>query len=187
MIIVIIFFKEKTKEEKETELLVKINEAVNIGMSIMDKYFMKIENTNKEKDDTEDEDIEENEEDIDIYEVKDPYVLRNLPHLIGSAAYLEDDHVGLIDYEDEEEAKEEDQEEIEEKSETSTEEEEDDEEEEGEDSIEPVQKNIGGLSLANGLLHANEDDEEESDLFKASNFKVKKVIFKLEKLKQFFC
>jgi WASH complex subunit FAM21 len=162
--------KEKTKEEKEAELLIKINDAVNIGMSIMDKYFTKIENTNKDKDDIDDEDMEENEEDVDIYEVKDPYVLRNLPHLIGSAAYLEDDHVGLIDYEDEEEIKDEEQEEeeveVEEKSETLTEV----EDEEDEASTEQEPKTMGGLSLTNGLSH-NNDDEEES-LFKSSNFKV---------------
>lgn len=38
-----------------------------------------------------------------IYEAKDPYVLRSLPYLIGSQAFLEHDHVGLKDLDSEEE------------------------------------------------------------------------------------
>ena len=97
-----------------------MNEAVNVGMSIMDNYFEKLD-ARKLKDE-DDEDVEGDEEDdVDkkagnlteedllVYEAKDPYVLRSLPYLIGSDAYLENDHVGLKDLESDEEVEEDDE------------------------------------------------------------------------------
>ena len=92
---------EKSKEEKEQELFEIINESVSIGMSIMDNYFDKIDGTKSENES--DEENEDKNDDLVIYETKDPYVLRSLPYLIGSQAYLENDHVGLKDLEDDDE------------------------------------------------------------------------------------
>ena len=47
--------------------------------------------------------------DLIIYEPKNPYLLRSLPYLIGSKAYLDNDHVGLKDLDSEDEAEEEDE------------------------------------------------------------------------------
>ena len=110
--------QENTKEEKEHELFIKINEAVNIGMSIMDNYFDRIDASEiKKVNESDNEDNEENieielknkkdAEELIVYESKDPYVLHSLPYLIGSKLYLENDHVGLKDLDSEEEEDEE--------------------------------------------------------------------------------
>jgi WASH complex subunit FAM21 len=61
----------------------------------MDSYFDKLSVNELEQDDE-----PSNQEDIIVYETKDPYVLRSLPYLIGSQLYIENDHVGLNDLED---------------------------------------------------------------------------------------
>jgi hypothetical protein len=93
-----------------------MKDAVNLGMSIMDNYFDKIdpkksragddddENDADEQADSDDENLK-NQGDLIIYESKDPYVLHNLPFVIGSNLYLESDHIGLKDMESDEEAK----------------------------------------------------------------------------------
>ncbi len=112
--------KQKTKEEKEAELFNKMTEACLAGMSIMDTYFDKLNAKDIKRNDNLGGDYEEEEEeeaitgnenpdDLVIYEAKDPYVLRSLPYLIGSQAFLDNDHVGLKDLDsDDEELLEED-------------------------------------------------------------------------------
>lgn len=86
----------------------------------MDTYFDRLDpralkNESDSEDDGRDLDIinaaGDGEEDLEIYESKDPYVLRSLPYLIGSKEYLENDHVGLKDLESEEEEELQDEEE----------------------------------------------------------------------------
>jgi hypothetical protein len=94
--------KEKTKEEKEADMFAKINESIQIGLSIMDKYFEKIDSKTIENNDGDDEYEDndnkyENPEGLILYELKDPYILRPLPYLIGSSQYIEDDTIGLRD------------------------------------------------------------------------------------------
>lgn len=63
----------------------------------MDSYFDKLSVNELEQ-----EDEPNNQEDIIVYETKDPYVLHSLPYLIGSQLYMENDHVGLNDLEESE-------------------------------------------------------------------------------------
>lgn len=63
----------------------------------MDSYFDKLSVNELEQDGE-----PSNQEDIIVYETKDPYVLRSLPYLIGSPLYMENDHVGLNDLEESE-------------------------------------------------------------------------------------
>ena len=112
--------KEKTKEEKEADMFAKISESIQIGLSIMDKYFEKIDSktiaNNDDDDEYEDNDNKyENPEGLILYELKDPYILRPLPYLIGSSQSIEDDSIGLRDTDeddDEEEEEAEDDEKI---------------------------------------------------------------------------
>ena len=92
-----------------------MNEAVNIGMSIMDTYFEKLDPKQAKSADSDQDDDDDDEAtatastantssvDMFIYETKDPYVLRSLPYLIGSQAFLDNDHVGLKDLDSEDE------------------------------------------------------------------------------------
>ena len=87
-----------------------MNEAVNIGMSIMDNYFEKLDpkqakSADSDQDDDEVDMLVANASNVDffIYETKDPYVLRSLPYLIGSQAFLDNDHVGLRDLDSDDE------------------------------------------------------------------------------------
>jgi WASH complex subunit FAM21 len=89
-----------------------MNEAVIMGMSIMDTYFERLDpnqakSANSDQDDDDEDDIlaanTSSNVDLFIYETKDPYVLRSLPYLIGSQAFLDNDHVGLKDLDSEDE------------------------------------------------------------------------------------
>jgi len=81
----------------------------------MDTYFEKLDPKQSNSDDDDDEDSNQNmntdQNDMFIYETKDPYVLRSLPYLIGSQQFLDNDHVGLKDLDSEDEIEEEDDEE----------------------------------------------------------------------------
>jgi WASH complex subunit FAM21 len=145
-------------------MLIKVNEAIQIGISIMDKYFEKLEN--KENGDEDEE--EGNEEDLVIYEAKDPYILRSLPYLIGSPLYMENDHVGLrddFDEEEEEEVNEEiDEDEKEEninKVSDSTTDDDDDEEESEDDLFNEQQK----PEQTNKNKSDDDDEDDDGDIF----------------------
>lgn len=86
-------------------------EAVNVGMSIEDNYFDKLDPKDLKKGDESDDEPDLNVEgsELIIYEPKNPYLLRSLPYLIGSKAYLDNDHVGLKDLDSEDEAEDEDE------------------------------------------------------------------------------
>jgi hypothetical protein len=166
---------EKTKEEKEQDLFAKINEALNIGMSIMDNYFDKIDVNALKKEagsDEEDEGEEEIEaelkkqkgaEELIIYETKDPYVLHSLPYLIGTNSYLENDHVGLKDFDSEEE-----EEEMEEEEEQ-VDEEEDNENED--DFDEPSREQSKRKTSVSTQSDDDDDDSDKSDVFGTSTKK----------------
>jgi hypothetical protein len=162
---------EKTKEEKEQDLFATINEALNIGMSIMDNYFDKIDVNALKKEagsDEEDEGEEEIEaelkkqkgaEELIIYETKDPYVLHSLPYLIGTNSYLENDHVGLKDFDSEEE------EEVEEEEEQIDEE----EDSENEDDFDAPSKEQPKRKTS--VSTQSDDDSDKSDVFGTSTKK----------------
>ena len=155
-------------------MLSKVNEAIQIGISIMDKYFEKLDSKDIAGDGDADEDEEGMEEDLVIYEVKDPYILRSLPYLIGSPLYIENDHVGLRDDFEEEKVEEVD-EQTDEKDENgsqanrvSDDEDEDDEktDEESEDDLfDEKNKKKDPITSITKNNKNDDDDDNDGDLF----------------------
>ncbi|XP_029925809.1 WASH complex subunit 2A isoform X2 [Myripristis murdjan] len=86
--------QEKTREQKEAELIPKMQEAVNYGLRVLDSAFEQLD-IKAGNSDSEDEEATDKVE--AILEPKDLYVDRPLPYLIGSQAFMEQDDVGLGD------------------------------------------------------------------------------------------
>ncbi|XP_006272814.1 WASH complex subunit 2C isoform X1 [Alligator mississippiensis] len=91
--------QEKTREQKEADLIPKIQEAVNYGLQVLDSAFEQLDikagNSDSEEEET-------NERVELILEPKDLYIDRPLPYLIGSQLFMEQDDVGLGDLSSEE-------------------------------------------------------------------------------------
>ncbi|XP_055018428.1 WASH complex subunit 2A-like [Boleophthalmus pectinirostris] len=86
--------QEKTKEQKEAELIPKMQEAVTYGLKVLESAFEHLD-IKAGNSDSEDEEVPDR---VDaILEPKDLYVDRPLPYLIGSQAFMEQDDVGLGD------------------------------------------------------------------------------------------
>jgi WASH complex subunit FAM21 len=150
-------------------MLNKINEAVQIGISIMDKYFQKLDGKDMNRDGDDDDDDDE-DDDLVIYEAKDPYILRSLPYLIGSPLYLENDHVGLRDDFDGDEKVSEDDDEDDDvdengKVEQSTD---DDSDESDESEKNDLFDNKKEHNVAVSNNHDDDDDDDDGDLFKTT-------------------
>ncbi|XP_031691363.1 WASH complex subunit 2 isoform X4 [Oncorhynchus kisutch] len=90
---------EKTREQKEAELIPKVQEAVNFGLRVLDSAFEQLD-IKAGNSDSEDEEATDRVE--PILEPKDLYVDRPLPYLIGSQLFMEQDDVGLGDLSSEE-------------------------------------------------------------------------------------
>uniref|UniRef100_A0A3B5LWJ1 FAM21/CAPZIP domain-containing protein n=1 Tax=Xiphophorus couchianus TaxID=32473 RepID=A0A3B5LWJ1_9TELE len=86
--------QEKTREQKEAELIPKMQEAVSYGLKVLESAFEHLD-IKAGNSDSEDEEIPDKVE--AILEPKDLYVDRPLPYLIGSQAFMEQDDVGLGD------------------------------------------------------------------------------------------
>ncbi|XP_030626905.1 WASH complex subunit 2 isoform X2 [Chanos chanos] len=86
--------QEKTREQKEAELIPKVQEAVNSGLRVLESAFEQLD-IKAGNSDSEDEEATDRVE--PILEPKDLYVDRPLPYLIGSQAFMEQDDVGLGD------------------------------------------------------------------------------------------
>ncbi|XP_044228876.1 WASH complex subunit 2 isoform X3 [Thunnus albacares] len=86
--------QEKTREQKEAELIPKMQEAVNYGLRVLESAFEHLD-IKAGNSDSEDEEVTDRVE--AILEPKDLYVDRPLPYLIGSQAFMEQDDVGLGD------------------------------------------------------------------------------------------
>ncbi|KAJ7324490.1 hypothetical protein JRQ81_017510 [Phrynocephalus forsythii] len=90
--------QEKTREQKEADLIPKIQEAVNYGLQVLDSAFEQLDikagNSDSEEETTERMEL--------ILEPKDLYIDRPLPYLIGSHLFMEQDDVGLGDLSSEE-------------------------------------------------------------------------------------
>ncbi|XP_060781770.1 WASH complex subunit 2 isoform X2 [Neoarius graeffei] len=86
--------QEKTREQKEAELIPKVQEAVNYGLKVLESAFEQLD-VKVGNSDSEDEEAADRVE--PILEPKDLYVDRPLPYLIGSQAFMEQDDVGLGD------------------------------------------------------------------------------------------
>ncbi|GFU32806.1 WASH complex subunit 2C [Nephila pilipes] len=84
---------EKTKEQKEAEMLPKIVKAVELGLQVLDQAFTKIHVN--EISDSEDEDV--SSDGRTILEPKDPYESRPLPFIIGSEEFNNNEYAGLQD------------------------------------------------------------------------------------------
>ncbi|XP_032693486.1 WASH complex subunit 2A isoform X2 [Lontra canadensis] len=84
--------QEKTREQKEVDLIPKVQEAVNYGLQVLDSAFeqldVKVGNSDSEEEDA-------NERVELILEPKDLYIDRPLPYLIGSKLFMEQEDVGL--------------------------------------------------------------------------------------------
>ncbi|KAJ7401010.1 WASH complex subunit FAM21C [Pitangus sulphuratus] len=91
--------QEKTREQKETDLIPKIQEAVNYGLQVLDSAF---EQLDIKAGNSDSEEEESNERVELILEPKDLYIDRPLPYLIGSQQFMEQDDVGLGDLSSEE-------------------------------------------------------------------------------------
>lgn len=86
--------QEKTREQKEAELIPKMQEAVNHGLRVLESAFEHLD-IKAGNSDSEDEEVTDRVE--AILEPKDLYVDRPLPYLIGSQAFMEQEDVGLGD------------------------------------------------------------------------------------------
>ncbi|XP_068022239.1 WASH complex subunit 2A-like isoform X3 [Melanerpes formicivorus] len=91
--------QEKTREQKEADLIPKIQEAVNYGLQVLDSAF---EQLDIKAGNSDSEEEESNERVELILEPKDLYIDRPLPYLIGSLQFMEQDDVGLGDLSSEE-------------------------------------------------------------------------------------
>lgn len=84
--------QEKTREQKEVDLIPKVQEAVNYGLQVLDSAFEQLD-IKAGNSDSEEEDANER---VDlILEPKDLYIDRPLPYLIGSKLFMEQEDVGL--------------------------------------------------------------------------------------------
>uniref|UniRef100_A0A673IVK9 WASH complex subunit FAM21-like n=1 Tax=Sinocyclocheilus rhinocerous TaxID=307959 RepID=A0A673IVK9_9TELE len=86
--------QEKTREQKEAELIPKVQEAVNYGLKVLESAFEQLDIKAGNSDSEDEETLEKVEP---ILEAKDLYVDRPLPYLIGSQAFMDQDDVGLGD------------------------------------------------------------------------------------------
>ncbi|XP_034059646.1 WASH complex subunit 2 isoform X3 [Gymnodraco acuticeps] len=86
--------QEKTREQKEAELIPKMQEAVNHGLKVLESAFEHLD-IKAGNSDSEDEEVTDRLE--AILEPKDLYVDRPLPYLIGSHAFMNQEDVGLGD------------------------------------------------------------------------------------------
>lgn len=85
---------EKTREQKEAELIPKVQEAVNYGLKVLESAFEQLDIKAGNSDSEDEEALEKVEP---ILEAKDLYVDRPLPYLIGSQAFMDQEDVGLGD------------------------------------------------------------------------------------------
>ncbi|KAM6157305.1 WASH complex subunit 2A-like isoform 2-T2 [Erethizon dorsatum] len=84
--------QEKTREQKEVDLIPKVQEAVNYGLQVLDSAFEQLD-IKAGNSDSEEDDVNERVE--LILEPKDLYIDRPLPYLIGSKLFMEQEDVGL--------------------------------------------------------------------------------------------
>ncbi|CAF0985824.1 unnamed protein product, partial [Didymodactylos carnosus] len=91
-------------QHDNVRILQKFVESIQSGLSILDTHFERVDTTqvlpqvNGVQDDFYDDGMV-----IDaMLEPKDPYVLRLLPYLIGTAEFIEDDYVGLKEIDEKE-------------------------------------------------------------------------------------
>ncbi|XP_073452628.1 WASH complex subunit 2C isoform X1 [Aquarana catesbeiana] len=155
--------QERTREQKEAELIPKIQEAVNYGLQVLETAFEQLD-IKAGNSDSEDEEV--NERVDPILEPKDLYIDRPLPYLIGSQLFMQQEDVGLGDLSSEEGSVD-----IDRGSVLDSEEEEEEEEEE-KDNEEESDEDFGNNSEEEKKLRtalSDEDEDNGSDLFGESD------------------
>ncbi|XP_069836602.1 WASH complex subunit 2C isoform X2 [Dendropsophus ebraccatus] len=147
--------QEKTREQKELELIPKIQEAVNYGLQVLETAFEQLD-IKAGNSDSEDEEVNERVE--LILEPKDLYIDRPLPYLIGSQLFMQQEDVGLGDLSSEEGSVDNDRGSVI-----------DSEEEDDKDNDEESEEDFGNLSEEEKKPHhpalSDEDEDNGSDLF----------------------
>ncbi|XP_040294982.1 WASH complex subunit 2A-like isoform X2 [Bufo bufo] len=146
---------EKTREQKEVELIPKIQEAVNYGLQVLETAFEQLD-IKAGNSDSEDEEVNERVE--LILEPKDLYIDRPLPYLIGSQLFMQQEDVGLGDLSSEEGSVDNDRGSVI-----------DSEKEDDKDNEEDSEEDFGNNSEEEGKSHhpalSDEDEDNGSDLF----------------------
>ncbi|KAG9341017.1 hypothetical protein JZ751_019770 [Albula glossodonta] len=154
--------REKTREQKEAELIPKVQEAVNYGLRVLESAFEQLD-IKAGNSDSEDEEVIDRVE--PILEPKDLYVDRPLPYLIGSQHFMEQDDVGLGDLSSEEMSIDSDRDSVIDSEEDKDGDQSDDfdQDEEGQGSLKKKS------SLTSDEDEEEEDEEEDSDIFGESD------------------
>ncbi|XP_039593907.1 WASH complex subunit 2 isoform X2 [Polypterus senegalus] len=142
--------QEKTREQKEAELIPKIQEAVNYGLKVLDVAFEQLD-IKAGNSDSEDEECNDKVE--PILEPKDLYVDRPLPYLIGSQQFMEQDDVGLGDLSSEEASIGSDRDSVI-----------DSEEEHSDEDLNEQEDEAKSISIQKSSM-ISDDEEEDSDIF----------------------
>ncbi|XP_047668068.1 WASH complex subunit 2C isoform X3 [Tachysurus fulvidraco] len=151
--------QEKTREQKEAELIPKVQEAVNYGLKVLEAAFEQLD-VKVGNSDSEDEEAADR---VDpILEPKDLYVDRPLPYLIGSQAFMEQDDVGLGDLSSDEMS-------IDSDRESFVESEVDRDQEEPSDEDFDQDGEIQGRLKYKAVSSDEEEENEDSDLFGESD------------------
>ncbi|XP_063817564.1 WASH complex subunit 2A-like isoform X2 [Pseudophryne corroboree] len=146
--------QEKTREQKEAELIPKIQEAVNYGLQVLETAFEQLD-IKAGNSDSEEEEVNERVE--LILEPKDLYIDRPLPYLIGSQLFMQQEDVGLGDISSEEGSVDNDRGSVI-----------DSQEEDEKDNDEDSEEDFGNNSDEEKKLHtalSDEDEDNGSDLF----------------------
>ncbi|KAJ8248588.1 hypothetical protein GJAV_G00243600 [Gymnothorax javanicus] len=155
----VVVTQEKTREQKEAELIPKVQEAVNYGLRVLETAFEQLD-IKAGNSDSEDEEAADRVE--PILEPKDLYVDRPLPYLIGSQQFMEQEDVGLGDLSSEEMSIDSDRDSV------------IDSEEDKDDQSEAFDQDEGQGSIKKKSSMASDEDEEEdeeedSDIFGESD------------------
>ncbi|XP_071336712.1 WASH complex subunit 2 isoform X3 [Trachinotus anak] len=155
--------EQKTREQKEAELIPKMQEAVNYGLRVLESAFEHLD-IKAGNSDSEDEEVTDRVE--AILEPKDLYVDRPLPYLIGSQAFMEQDDVGLGDLSSDEMSVDSDRDSV-------------IESEDGKDAVhsdedynQEEDEGLNNIKTKSSMLSYDDDDEEEdedSDIFGESD------------------
>ncbi|XP_033886878.3 WASH complex subunit 2 isoform X2 [Acipenser ruthenus] len=152
--------QEKTREQKEAELIPKVQEAVNYGLRVLDSAF---EQLDMKAGNSDSEDEESNDRVEPILEPKDLYVDRPLPYLIGSQLFMEQDDVGLGDLSSDEISIDSDRDSVVDSEEDHNEEHSEEGFDDHEDEVQSISKKKS--SMISDEEEEDDDEEEGSDIF----------------------
>lgn len=149
--------QEKTREQKEAELIPKMQEAVNYGLKVLESAFEHLD-IKAGNSDSEDEEVPDR---VDaILEPKDLYVDRPLPYLIGSQAFMEQDDVGLGDLSSDEMSVDSDRDSVIESEDGKDAVHSDEDYNQGEDGTPEIIKKKSSM-----LSYDDDEEDEDSDIF----------------------